>query len=226
MSWDDDELYYEQEAGMEAFLEESLKNISEDNIRGYLGRNGDAIDSRVENCLRQARELKDLNYFQPAVTHATTAIEIIVRFMLIRPLLQGAFLSDDWADFISKRIVSGRSAEDRALLPSILKFQGIELEKIKLPSGRPLWETIVKEVYPKRHRVIHAADAASSAEAELAINCAEALRCEIVHPIAKKFGFSLEDTGKWSKIKGEKGVPGEDGYQSWGHYFTTSDPFD
>ncbi len=226
MSWDDDAWYYEREAAMEAFLEESLKNIAEDNIRGYLGQNGDAINLRVEDCLRQARELKDLDYFQPAVTLATTAIEIIVRFMLIRPLLQGAFLSDDWAQFISRRIVSGRSAEDRALLPSILSFHGIELGSIKLPDEKLLWETIVKEVYPKRHRVIHAAAPASSEEAELAIKCAETLSAEIVRPIAKKLGFSLEETGRWSQIKGEKGVPGEDGYQSWAQSFVTNDPFD
>ncbi len=44
-------------------------------------------------------------------------------------------------------------------------------------------------------------------------------------PLTKKLGFSLEETGCWSHIKGEKGVQGEDGYRSWSQNFLTNDPF-
>jgi hypothetical protein len=101
------------------------------------------------------RELKDSGHQQASQVLAVTAIELIIRYLLIRPLLQGAFLSDEWASFITQRITSGRSAEDRKLLPKILKAQGIAIEVILRQNGRPLWETIISDVYKKRQRVVH-----------------------------------------------------------------------
>jgi hypothetical protein len=188
-------------------------------VRGYLGSNGDAIDARVRDCLRQARELKDLGYFQSSQVLAATGVELIVRFLLIRPLLQGAFLSDEWAYFITQKVASGHSAEDRKLLPEILKVQAIDIRALRLPSGKRLWDTILTEVYPKRNRVLHASDPATAEEAETAIDCATRLYSEVVVPIAKKLGFTLENTGRWSVIRRKKG---EDG---WAASFVVSDPF-
>jgi hypothetical protein len=84
------ESYYEEEGAKEAFISDTIRNMSEDSVRGYLGGNGDAIDARVQRCMRQARELKDVDYFQSSHVLAVTAIELIIRFLLIRPLLQGA----------------------------------------------------------------------------------------------------------------------------------------
>src|SRR6266478_4731447 len=67
----DDYGYYEQEAAKELFIEDTLRGISEDAVRSYLGQNGDAIDERVCNCIRQAKELHDSGFFQPAVVSAT-----------------------------------------------------------------------------------------------------------------------------------------------------------
>jgi hypothetical protein len=75
MSAEDDRYYYEQEAALEAFLEGSLQNISADNMRAYLGTYGDAIEERVRECLRQSKELFNLNYYAQSLTGSLTAIE-------------------------------------------------------------------------------------------------------------------------------------------------------
>jgi hypothetical protein len=106
---------------------------------------------------------------------AVTAIEMLVRYMLIRPLIQGAFLSDEWAYFITRQITSGRSAEDRKVLPRVLEMQGINLNELRLPTGKALWSTIINDAYPKRNRVIHSAEPVSPDDAQTAIDCAEYL---------------------------------------------------
>ena len=85
--------YYEEEAARDAFIDETLKGISEDGVRSYLGTYGDAVDERVQGCIKQAGELREAGFFQPAVILAATATELIVRFLLIHPLIQAAFLS-------------------------------------------------------------------------------------------------------------------------------------
>jgi hypothetical protein len=215
----DDADYYARDAAEEDFVNQAIQNISQDNVRSYLGRYGDAIDARVQNCLQQARELRDTGYNQSSLVSAMTAIEITVRFLLIRPLLQGAFLSDEWADFVTRRITSGRTAEDKELLPRVLDAHAIDIRKIRLPDGKLLWESFVKEVGPKRNRVIHAGEPATPTDAETAIACATHLYEDVVLPLAKTLGFTLEITGRWSK------TGRTDDRDTWGCY-TTSNPFE
>ena len=199
---------------------DTIQEISDDNIRSYLGSNGDAIVARIENCVRQAKELRNTGYFQSSHVLAVTALEILIRFMLIRPLLQGgqgAFLSDEWADFITQKIATGRSADDRKLLPQILALQAIDIHALRLPSGKALWETIVTDAYPKRNRVIHYAELATAEEAQTAIDCAEYLYTDVVLPIATKLGFTLETTNCWSSIRRQKALNVD---------FTVSNPFE
>lgn len=190
---------YEQEAAMEAFIEESLKNISEDNVRSYLGTFGDAIEERVRECLRQAKELLDLNHYGPALTLSATAIEIVIRFLLLRPLVQGAFLSDEWAEILAKRIATGRSAEDRELLPAILRQWGVDITSIKLSGKIGLWETI-HDLWKKRNNFVHFGEIITEPVAISGIECVNVILNKVVYPISMKLGFTLETTGKWCEI--------------------------
>jgi len=40
-----------------------------------------------------------------------------------------------------------------------------------------------------------------------------------------KFGFTLNKTGKWSKIKGEKGILEKGDYFSWSQSFEPKSPY-
>ena len=134
-SWDEDYEWYRQDAAMSEFIEDSIRNISRDNARAYLGIYGDAIDARVTRCMEQAESVRRLGYDAPAVVAAATALELMIRFMLLRPLVQGAFLSDEWAAVLAGRIATGRTAEDRELLPAILRQWSIDLSAIRLSSS-------------------------------------------------------------------------------------------
>ena len=109
----DDYSYYQDEAAHDAFIQGTLRDISEDSVRSYLGQNGDAVDERVLDCIKQANELHRAGFLQAAVVSATIGIELIVRYLLIQPLIQAAFLSQEWAYLLTQRIASGRTAEDR-----------------------------------------------------------------------------------------------------------------
>jgi hypothetical protein len=42
------------------------------------------------------------------------------------------FLSDDWAQLLTRRVTNGKSTPERDILPQILKLHGIKLEELKL----------------------------------------------------------------------------------------------
>lgn len=203
MSHRDDLSYYEEEMGRDALIEETLKGISRDGVSGYLGTYGDAIDGRILDSIDQAHRLLAAGFTQSSLILATTAIEIIVRFLLIHPLIQGAFLSEDWAYLLTQRVASARTVDDRKLLPKILAFHDIDVSKVTLKNTEAVWDTIVTFVYPTRNRAVHSAEPVGYEDAEIAIECAELLRSDIVMPIAKKHGFTLEVTGCWHRTKTE-----------------------
>jgi hypothetical protein len=214
---------YEQEAAMEAFIEEELRRIAEEPVFYYLAVFGDAIEARVQLCLAQAQDLRGSGYYGAALTRAASGIEVAIRFFLARPLVQGAFLSDDWAELLSRKVLSGRTAEDRELLPAILRNWKIDITEVKLPDGSQVWEQIVKSVWPRRNDYVHKADDSSEGDASLAIECLRALLAKVVDPLATKLGFTREKTGCWSIIAKEN--PPEYPELNPPKTYTRSDPF-
>ncbi len=199
MSWDDYH-EYQQEAAMEGFLEEELRRISEDPVFRYLAVFGDAIEARVKRCLAQAQTLSERGYPGAALTRAASGIEVTIRFFLARPLVQGAFLSGEWAELLSKKLLRGRTAEDRDLLPAILRNWKIDITSVKLSDGSQAWEQIIKKVWLRRNDYLHKADDASAEDALLAIECLTTLLDQVVDPLATKLGFTRVQTGCWSVV--------------------------
>jgi hypothetical protein len=200
MSSYDDYHMYEQEAAMEEFLEQELRRIAEGPVFAYLATNGDAIEGRVRRCLEQARSLKDAGFHGAALVRAAAGIEVTIRFFLARPLVQGAFLSDDWAQLLSQKVLNGRTAEDRELLPAILRNWKIDITTLNLSDGSQAWEQIVKKVWPRRNDYVHRADDVSPSDDDLSIRCLEVLLSQVVYPLARKLGFTREQTGCWSIV--------------------------
>lgn len=165
-----------------------------------LAVNGDAIEARVHRCLDEARRLIQAGYSGAALVRAAAGIEVTIRFFLARPLVQGAFLSDDWAQLLSQKVLNGRTAEDRELLPSILRNWGIDITIIRLSGGAQMWEQTVTTVWPHRNDYVHKADEGSRDDAELAIECLEALLEQVVDPLAQRLGFTRQQTGCWSVV--------------------------
>lgn len=200
MSWEDDYNEYEREAALDKFLEEELQRIAQEPVFRYLATNGDAIEERVRRCHEQAQSLNDAGHYGAALVRAATGMEVTIRFFLVRPLVQGAFLSDDWAQLISKKILKGRAADDRDILPAILRNWNIDITSVKLSNGSQAWEQIKKKVWPLRDEYLHKADDISHEDAKLSIDCLEALLSKLVNPLAQKLGFTREQTGCWSEV--------------------------
>jgi len=203
MSRDPDSYYedeYFEEVGRQELIAQALKDISKRGIRDYLGTYGDAIDARIEDVLAQARYAKQSGYPRYAVVGAVTGIELITRFMLVRPLLQGAFLSDDWAQLLVKHIIAGKTVQEREILPSMLEIYGIKIKELKLSDGSTYWKTLIETVIRKRNRIVHDGETATPDEAAIALECACLLREKVVYEIAKKMGFTHDATGCWHKI--------------------------
>jgi hypothetical protein len=200
--------YTEEDARMDAWyeslqkeFEEGLKAQSRDAVKAYLGRYGDAIDQRVKGSLAEASALLKGEHWGPALCAAAIAIELMIRFMLVRPLVQGAFLNDEWAEILTARVATGRPGDDREMVPAVLRQWGLDVTKVRgATSSVPVWEFTVDRLFPSRHNYVHRYDPVSRDVASLGLESAEAFRYDIVGTVARQIGFTIEATGKWCQI--------------------------
>lgn len=188
-----------------ALVQEALRNISKDAAKNYLSRYGDAVDARIHACLEQAKQLVSGDHFGPALALAATALEVTIRFLLLRPLVQGAFLSDRWAAILAARIATGRTAEDREMLPAILREWGVDVTRVKSPDGMQVWPFIVGRLWGFRDKFVHRFDPVTREIALQAIDSAHVFRAEVVGTVAKRLGFTLDVTKRWSAISRPNG---------------------
>lgn len=168
-------------------------------VRSQLGTIGDAIEGRARQCLREAAELLDRGYWGPSLTVTVTAVELMIRFMLVQPIVGSAFLSEDWASILFGRVLR-RVADDRELLPTLLRQVGLEITALKGETGEPVWQSLV-EAIRSRDRFVHAAEPPSQEIAANAIRWANCFREFIEGSFATALGFTLGTTGRWSEIR-------------------------
>ena len=200
MGYDESDLYDDLQSDYEAkLIEEGISELSKDAVRSYLGQNGDAVVERVNEALADARNLYAGNKFGLAVVRASSAAELIVHYLVVQPLMQGAFLSDEWSGVLTRRITRGGRAADREVLPSIVTQWGIDLNALRTSDGEPIWEALVSKVWPERDRYVHRCDPVHGPSAALAIAAAQGLLDELVRPISHEFGLSWPDS-TWAEL--------------------------
>lgn len=207
------------------FVEASLKDRSEEAVQVYLGRFGDAIDERIMSILQTSEELLEKGFIEQALIASCTSIEIMIRFMVVRPLVQGAFLSEEWSEILTDRIGSGRADADRKLFPRLLQKWGIDINDFKFMNNELLWNYIHKEMIPKRNQVVHAGITIAKDQAEKAVSAAKLFRNTVIKAIEKRFGFTLETTGCWCRTSYEGGSVSDGTYTKGDAYFVPESPF-
>jgi hypothetical protein len=208
------------DAAHEAFMgqvEETIHEQAQGSARAYLGTYGDAASARIDACLSSARALSDSGEHGPAVTSACTAIELTINYLLLRPLVQGAFLSDVWAGILTDAVLNSRSGYQQ-LLPAVAKGWDLDLDAVRLASGAIAWGAFTGEIWPLRRKVVHPGAPATEDQARRAIECAEVLLSGLVEPVAKRLGLTWPDE-PWH------GRPG-DIFGVASHRFEPADPLD
>jgi len=199
--------YGEDDDAWDLIYEQTRKSLAEDPVQSHLGTVGDAIEARVKQCLKEAEDLRKATFYGPALTSAVTAIELMIRFLLLRPLVSGAFLSSEWESILADRIGEGLTTRDRELIRAVLRQWDLDITVVKLANGKPLWQSLVDRkvgVFEKRNRVVHQGARVEDSDVEIALECARVMLADVVFSIAQSFGFTLEKTGTWSRIRRDR----------------------
>ena len=203
---------YMSEVGREEELQRAIENISIENASWYLGTFGDALERRVRGLIDEAKVLAKLGHSGASLVLCVSALELVVRYFVLKPLVSGTFLKDIWVDLLVDKLVSGQSRRDRELLRLIGDEYGIDFESIQLIDGQGAWNFYESELLPKRNSFVHKGESVPSEFSLRAVECAEVLFEGLLTRIARKFQLGWPESGTWHKP-----VPGTRGsfYKPW-----------
>lgn len=167
---------YEREIG-----ERTLAEIKENAINAYFFYYGDDIEQRIQRRINAAKKLVKNGFAGESLTSSIIAVELTIRWFLLRPLCEAAFMSEGVADILVQRILPPRvTADDRDLLPKILRHWGCEVTSLKLRQGGQLWEKLKKHYIPARNAFVHRGEPVEEIVAKGAADAAERLLGEAI----------------------------------------------
>jgi len=204
MSYDEilHDMYMEEQGCLEyeaQLIDDAIDALPVEKIRSYLGTYGDAIEDRIKRCLDQANKLLKEDYIEASLVISYTAIEMIIRYLIVRPLLEGTFLADQTSEMLLKAIIGRNPSRDLELLPKILNHWDISLTSIELSNGENLWGIFKNKIIRERNNFIHGAKPVEKDIATVSLECARRFLADVVGPMSIKFGFNWKETGKWNE---------------------------
>ena len=143
-------------------------------------------------------------YPAASIVAAVTACELIIRFLLLRPLIAGYVFNTKLAMRLVREGYSARTDLDRRLLPDACRAWGLDLDALTLPNGQSLWDSL-RLLIEVRNKYVHRAEPVLAEQAEGALDCAEGLIDQMVRPLANRLDLEWPPT-------------------SWAHKGRTHDP--
>lgn len=167
---------YEHEIG-----EQTLAQIKENAIHGYFFFYGDDIEQRIQTRIDAAKDLVKNGFAGESLTSSIIAIELTIRWFLLRPLCEAAFMSEEVADLLLQQILPAKiSSFDRKLLPKMLRQWGSDVTSLKLSDGGQLWEKLTTAYIPTRNGFVHRGEPVEEEAATGAADAAERLLVEAI----------------------------------------------
>lgn len=175
----------------EEHAEQARAELRSDLLRSYYAAHPD-IGRPAFAALEDARTLREIS---PAATlvRATTAAELGVKNLLLRPIVHGLVHSESLASAISQMVMS-HQAVDRYedLLVGILEeFGGINLRSFVRPGARvSFWEEL-KANQGVRNGVVHRGEVPTTSQRDSALAVSETI-LELLFPeVVGRLGFHL-----------------------------------
>jgi hypothetical protein len=186
LEWLDEDEWGAAESDWDA-LTRGMTTQARSRLRRYLAMNGAAVWKRIDPVLADARGNED-RFPAGALVAATTAAELLIRFLLFRPMYASLVFNTKLAMRLAREGPSTAPVRDRKLLPDVCRAWGVDLDALVLPNGQELWRTL-EALIGLRHQYVHRAVPIVAEQAHGAIDCVDGLVDLVVKPLVRQAGL-------------------------------------
>lgn len=163
----------EEEARMEDGFLEGIDHIFIEMTGMHLRKQLEDYLPKIKHAKKDAIEQADSRNYNIALILSCVSLEIFVRQIIIKPLAQGAFYYEEWADLLANKIGSGNAGNDREIFCKVLKTIKYDINSIIINSKT--FSDGWKHVADLRNKVMHDYIEITKVDAEMAIMCVEIL---------------------------------------------------
>ena len=202
--------YDEQDAAMDAFYEQisqelypehkeqAIDEFIEERMRSYYLKNPNIIQAPIDSYLH-ANELLGISP-RGALVMYTTAVELFLKSVLLKPVLFGMINNENIAELIVDSSVgqAGFNRYKKLLNSLCLCVANIELSDIQGTSGKPILEE-AEEIQKVRNRVLHQGHNASVDDMEKAKNIASLIFKDVVQPVLHNMNLVVAEEQEGTK---------------------------
>ena len=202
----------EHEAAMEDFYdhisdelypdhkEQAIDEFIEERMHSYYLANPSIIQAPFD-CFHHANDLLQVSP-QCALIMYTTAIELFLKSVLLKPVLYGMIHNESIANMIvdSSTGQTGFSRYNKLLSALCFHVADIKLNEIKGMDNKPIL-TEAEEVQKIRNRVVHQGYIATVTEMGKAKNIANLILMEVVEPVLKNMNLVIGTNNDGFSIK-------------------------
>ena len=196
--------YTEADAAMDAFYEQisqelypehkeqAIDEFIEERMHSYYLKYPNIIQAPIDSYLH-ANELLDISP-RGALVMYTTAVELFLKSVLLKPVLFGMINNENVAELIVYYSVgqTGFNRYKKLLNSLCLCVANIELSDIQGTSGKPILDEAA-EIQEVRNRVLHQGYKASVDDMKKAKNIASLIFKDVVLPVLQNMKLELAE---------------------------------
>ena len=184
------ELYPEhKELAIEEFTAEKLKSY-------YLGNT--MVMRPAVDAIQEGRWLVEHERYSPATVFYVSAIELLLKATILRPILYGLIHNEGLAEIMTNHILgqSGVQRYEKLLAELYRQLSGIELKLVSREGTDLPLLTEVLDLQSVRNRIIHQGATCTEDEANRSHLVAVAVFDEIVSPMLHSIGLTVIAKGE------------------------------
>ncbi|VAX24271.1 hypothetical protein MNBD_NITROSPINAE03-1526 [hydrothermal vent metagenome] len=195
MSMDEHDVAYERYMSdlYEEHYHEAIEEFTDELLISYYTDNK-LLAKPAINSLCEARKLEGANPTAVFIL-AAIAVEVGLKVTLLKPIIFGLVHDNSVASLITDLTVSHPAMKkyQQLLLRVLDQHGGVNIEKIiREGSDKTLWDEI-KEVKELRNLIMHRAEKASIANADLALGVASTILEKVFPDVVAKMGLHLHN---------------------------------
>ena len=206
MSYDENDAamdaMYEQ-IGLELYPEHKAQAVDEftaDRLCSFYVKNPTVMRPAVD-ALQEGKRLNESNHYSAAIVFFVTAIELLLKATLLKPVVYGLVHNEGLAEIVVQHAL-GQAGFDRyeSLLTNLFsELANMELQTITRNGETEKLLVECKNLQKLRNQIIHQGAGCTSAQAELGLKVSAAVFDLIVVPMLFSLGLTVVEKGGITK---------------------------
>jgi len=177
--------------------QQAIEEFSSDRLRSYYVKNPHVMRPAIE-AAHEAKALIAAGRHSPALVFSASAIELLLKATLLRPVVYGLVHNEALAEIIVQQVVGRQTDIDRykVLLAGLFhNLAGIELMAIRRDGAKAPLLQEAKQYQTLRDKILHQGVHCSQKDSETAYSVTITIIIKVVSPMLSALGLKIIEQG-------------------------------